>query len=315
MQFVGHYRASTDLVLLRLGGFRHWRRRFLLSVGAWLSLFANADTHQPVSPAPIVIHAQAVQDPTEEAYYGGILKAILQASSAPGEVIDVQFAAAEYTQTRWLAEVIHQNSHFVVWTMMSKERELALHALRVPLFKGLLGVRALVVKKERLAEFKRVHSIGDLKRYKAGQASNWPDTEILKFNQLPVDVGLNREVLYKMLSIGRFDYFPRGLVELEAEKYLIEQFDMAVVPGVYLYYPADIYYFVRKDNVDLIRRMETGWQRISGSGLFDRLYNANPSVQRAQSELMKPHTIITLENPLLMEDTPVHDKSLWLQIK
>ena len=57
--------------------------------------------------------------------------------------------------------------------------------------------------------------------FTAGQASDWPDTDILRANDLPVATTATYSSLFQMLGKQRFDYMPRSVVEVwqEAESH------------------------------------------------------------------------------------------------
>ncbi|MFD2449342.1 hypothetical protein ACFSQE_13670 [Vogesella fluminis] len=64
---------------------------------------------------------------------------------------------------------------------------------------------------------KSVYTVRDLHDKVAGQGHDWPDTYILRAAGLPVETSIGYEALFGMLRHGRFDYFPRGVLEVEDE--------------------------------------------------------------------------------------------------
>lgn len=248
-------------------------------------------------------------------YCPTLLKMILNASKAPDEVIDFSYTDQHFSQARWFAEVQRNASNNVIWTVTTKEREELLLPIRVPVFKGLLGQRILVIRREDQEKFSQVHTREDLAALRAGQGIHWPDTDIMEANGLPVAVGANADNLYKMLRVKRFDYFPRGILELMPEAAHIKNNDVVAEQDLLLSYPSAMYFFVNKKNTELAGRIERGWEIILKNGDFDRFFNSHPRVVEAIEELRRhKRRIIKLENPYLPAETPLERAEYWLDI-
>lgn len=251
-----------------------------------------------------VVDVQAVNSARQADYYVTLLKMILDASKAPNEIIDYEFSDHQYSQARWIAELQRPEGNNVIWTVTTKEREKLLRAIRVPIFKDLLGKRVLVIRKADAEKFAQITTKEQLSEFVAGQGGHWPDTEILMSNGLPVTTGIGKENLYKMIVAKRFDYFPRGLSEIGNEAEFIAPNDLMVEPHLMLSYPEPIYFFVNKSNVELARRLERGWDIILKNGEFNKFFYAHPRVKAAIDELKNHRRIvIELNNVDLPADT------------
>lgn len=254
--------------------------------------------------------------PGDGDYFVRLLRMVLEASKAPEEKIELVFATEVLTQARSIAEVQKGRQNSVFWTVTNKEREQSLQPIRVPLFKGLLGYRMLVIRMEDARQFAQVSNLADLGKFSAGQGAQWPDTPILLANQLPVVRGVSRESLYKMLLGKRFDYFPRGITEIVAEGDLIPDRGLMIEPHLILHYPSAMYFFVNKQNRDLAGRLERGLAQILASGEFDRLFYSLPRVQWAMEQLKQGrHTILELTNPDIPTATPLQDSRYWINLQ
>ena len=62
------------------------------------------------------------------------------------------------------------------------EREQALLAIRIPLFKGLIGTRLLLINATDQPRFDQITGGAQLRVLHAGQGHDWPDTDILLHN-------------------------------------------------------------------------------------------------------------------------------------
>lgn len=251
--------------------------------------------------------------PGDGDYFVRLLRMVLEASKAPDENIELVFAPDVLTQARAVAEVQKGRQNSVFWTVTNKEREQSLQPIRVPLFKGLLGYRMLVIRMEDAQKFAQINSLADLGKFSAGQGAQWPDTNILLTNQLPVVRGVSRESLYKMLLGKRFDYFPRGITEIVAESDLIPNRGLMIEPHLILYYPSAMYFFVNKQNRDLAGRLERGLATLIESGEFDRLFYSLPRVQWAMQQLRQnQHVVLELTNPDIPAETPLQERRYWI---
>lgn len=65
-----------------------------------------------------------------------------------------------------------------------------------------------------------------------------------------------------------------------------------------LYYPADIYFFVNKENEALAHRIEKGMEALIDNGKVDPFFYNHPRVN-AGLEQLKSRRIIELKNPYL----------------
>jgi hypothetical protein len=157
-----------------------------------------------------------------------------------------------------------------------------------------------------------VRSLEDLSRFSAGQGHDWPDSEILRSNGLPVIGVPNYQSLFSMLALGRFDYFPRSLAEVWAEAEQQRGSGLVVDDSLVLHYPSAVYFFVNRNDVALAAHIERGLELAIADGSFEQLFQAfhGEYIERAQ---LGKRRILRLSNPLLPPQTPLQRKELWFQ--
>lgn len=266
-------------------------------------------------PHSYVVEVRAVSPERVDGYYAVLLSMILTASKKPDETIDINFSDREFSQARWIAEVQTGQLNEVMWTTTSQQREQSLRPIRVPIFKGLLGKRILIIRREDQELFAKINSRQDLTQLVAGQNAHWSDTEILKANGLPVTGGGGKDSLYKMLQADRFDYFPRGVTEIATEVDFLKGTDLVVEQHLMLSYDMPIYFFVNKNNDELAQRLEEGWDIILKNGEFNKFFFNHPRIQVALAELKKhKRKVIKLENPYLPVETPLNRRDYWIDV-
>lgn len=260
-----------------------------------------------------VVDVQLKPSAKDDYYYIDLLRLILNASKAPDETIDIHFYGDKISQARWIAAIEKDESNNVLWTMTTDEREKTMRAIRVPIYKGLMGYRALVIRKADEQKFANVKTKDDLMPFTAGQGLHWPDTDILRENQFRIMEAVTKDSLYKMSAAKRFDFFPRGVIEILTEDDFIRQQNLMVEPRLIIHYKTDMYFFVNKNNTELAERLEKGWEIILKNGEFDKFFYNTDRIVFALNFLKQPgHTFIELDNPFLPDDTPTQTSGYWL---
>lgn len=68
----------------------------------------------------------------------------------------------------------------VIALTVSEERDAKFLPVKIPIAKGLVGYRLLMINIAKVADFRAINSLPQLKKFVAGQGAEWPDVEILK---------------------------------------------------------------------------------------------------------------------------------------
>jgi hypothetical protein len=213
-------------------------------------------------------------------------------------------------QGRALAMLASGQGMDVVWSMTSKDREATLLPIRIPIYKGLIGWRIPLIRASDLGQFRTVRDLGGLRKLSAGQGHDWPDTDILRSNGIPVFGSPRYDSLFRMLVSSRFDYFPRSVVEIwdEARNHAAE--GIAVDPYVVIHYPTAFYYFVNRNNPQLAETIRKGLEAAIADGSFDKLF-VEHHTRALEKAALEERTVIELNNPLLPPETPLGRRELW----
>lgn len=187
----------------------------------------------------------------------------------------------------------------VVWTMTTDGRENEALAVRVPLLKGLLACRVLLIHADDRERFSRITTLDELRRFSAVQGAGWPDTDILKANGMQTVVASDYDGMFHMLAERRIDFFPRSVMEVGTELETFDDLRLAVAPGLALQYEAPIYFFVAPGNHALHERLSVGLARAASDGSFDALFSTQPGNAHAQRILASIERVFHFRNPLL----------------
>lgn len=222
-------------------------------------------------------------------------------------------SAAAMPQGRALDELQNGTGQVnVVWSMTSREREANLLPIRICIYKGLIGWRIPLISGKRHGMFKEVKSLDNLREFVAGQGHDWPDTGILRANGIKVEGVPVYEALFKMLTYGRFDYFPRSVVEIWNEADIHARDGIEVDTHLVIRYPTAFYYFTNKNDVKLAETIRDGLEKAIADGSFNALFNKQHARLLERAHLDK-RSVIDIANPLLPPETPLNRSELWFR--
>ena len=229
-----------------------------------------------------------------------------------GRKVEFQPVTDDMTQTRLQEDTLNGKLD-IMWAGTSKELEDQLEPIRIPMFKGLLGHRLLIIRKDDQAKFDKVNNIEDLRQIPLGQGTAWIDTKILEANGLKVVKTMKYQNLFFMVDGGRFDAFPRAVFEPFSEVEKRPNLNLAVEKHLMLVYKMDFYLFVSKNNKQLARDLELGLNRAIADGSFEKVFLSAPSVQEAITNgNLKNRLVIPLNNPFNSKETPIDRAELWI---
>ncbi|HWW72465.1 MAG TPA: hypothetical protein VN089_21195 [Duganella sp.] len=215
--------------------------------------------------------------PRRDQYQGEALELALRKTTpvyGPYSVVRVR----ETMSTSRLRREIHSgkrlNVHAGPWRDLNADDPLERSLMiGTPVLGGLLGYRQLIVRSQDLPKFKAITSAAQLKALVAGQGRGWVDVDVLRHNGYPVVDSGNITTLLDMLDSRRFDYLPISVVEAD---FLLKDHqqlaaNLALVPGLMLYYPLPTVYYVSANEPKLAERLETGLALAKRDGSLDAL--------------------------------------------
>lgn len=198
----------------------------------------------------------------------------------------------------------------VEWMSTTREREAKMIPIKVPLYRGLLGLRLVLVTPKVDKVFSRITSIKELRGFVGGHGTYWGDLPVYAANDLRVETSALYDTLFVKLIGGRFDYFHRGLNEIweEQEKYSGQ---LRIADNVMLFYPHPVYFFVGRHKPELAEKLEEGLQIAIRDGsyrtLFQEVFGDN-----IRDGNLDNRRLIVLKNPVVPQDAPAIDTSWWM---
>ena len=218
-------------------------------------------------------------------------------------------------QSKALKRLMDNREVNVVWSMTDEQREEMLLPVRIPIYKGLIGWRIFLIRKDMDSRFKYIQNLDHLLKLNPIQGGDWPDTKIMQANGFEVITAADHDTLFSMLSSAQGDFFPRSIVEVWDEIETNNPRDnLTIESKLGLRYPAAMYYFVNKKSVPLAKLIETGLEMALKNGKFDELFLEvhQPFIDAAD---LKNRTFYPLQNSYLPVNVPLHRKELWFDNK
>jgi len=216
----------------------------------------------------------------------------------------------EMGQDRALRALAHDQldiAHFVA----TESREQQAIAVYTPIMQGLLGYRLCLIDAVNQEKFFKITNVEQWieKELTIGQHHNWPDSAILKDNNLKIVTTYKSDLLFQQLAKNRFDCFARGLSEISDEQLKYQQHGIVIEKNIVIYYPLAQFFFVNPEKPILAKRLQKGLSLLQESGelndLFDNYYREKINQLNLRSRVFIPlnnntlskKTIKALETP------------------
>jgi ABC-type amino acid transport substrate-binding protein len=243
------------------------------------------------------------KDPRSD-FYIELYQALMEATRDEYGSYEIRLVKGTPSRDRELAELIAGEVVNVDIVATRTEWEERTIPIRIPLLKGMLGIRLFLVRRGDVPLFGQIESLEALKELRMGLGKTWTITGLLKEQGFTIVTGTSYDGLFEMLDIGRFDYFPRGLNEVyeEIEAWADELPNLAVEPHLALQLPLPTFFFVSPAHPRLARRIEAGLRRMLADGSYDRLFEKHFGDLYTRARL-DTRRIFTLDNPHLTRET------------
>lgn len=194
----------------------------------------------------------------------------------------------------------------------SPEWEKETLAITIPVRKGLLSYRLLLIHKDDQALFESITTIEALKTLSVGLLHNWSITSMLENQGFNIKRASNYDGLFRMLDFHRFHYIPRGVneifSELEQRKAILN--NVVIAPNIALYIPTPSYIFVSPHYPRLAKRLEEGFEKIIANGRFEQLFQQH-FADNIKSADLKQRRIFKLEQSEEMKNQIQQRPELW----
>jgi ABC-type amino acid transport substrate-binding protein len=272
--------------------------------------FAGAATTRVVYPLTSADDADSRYE-----YDWAVLRAALQKTEPRYGAFELHQSTHPMSSQRVSQELLMPGGRINVFARAtSPELEQQFMPVRLPIDKGLLGYRMLLVREADLPRYAAVRSLTDLAALRIGQGKDWIDVPILRNAGLTVIEGTSYPGLFAMLAAGRFDCFSRGIDEAQREyQERRAAFPaLAMEPTLLLQYPLPLYFFTRRDDEGklLAQRIREGMEMMIKDGSLNALFQQYKGDSIKAGGLAK-RRVLHIKNPHLPPETPLLRSELW----
>ncbi|MTI43117.1 hypothetical protein JM93_00078 [Roseibium hamelinense] len=251
-------------------------------------------------------------DSSLNSYEFGLIELALQ--KADGDHTVSRASVGEANQSRLLEELATGSADFhIIFSGIDQERFDKLATVPIPLQRGLLGHRVLIVSEDSKNKVAAVKTIEDLKNISIGSGTGWPDTQILEAAGLKVS-DAKYENLFKMVEGGRIDGFARGVAEPYAEVSARsgEMPSLTIDESIIIVYPFDMFLFLNKDDKERYDILMQGFTRAYEDGSFMEYFENHPRIKEVFEQAKIDDRIrFEIENPLLPKEIAAIPDQFW----
>lgn len=253
----------------------------------WADTAGRVDAHAETQEEILKVVTVPLEESARQHlyYFPKLLELALSKTEASEGPFEIEPYPRVLTGARFLADLVKGEGIDVVWSMTNAELERTLLRIPISLLRGLNSHRVFLIREEDQEKFSAVKSLDDLKAFRAGMVSHWPDTDILRSNGLPVVASSHYELVFDMLEAKRVDYFPRGLYEVWQEHELHKKQGVAIENSLMLYYYGPMFFFVNREDKALADRIERGLRMAIEDGSFEELFFSIPGFRRGYEEI------------------------------
>lgn len=126
-----------------------------------------------------------------------------------------------------------------------------------------------------------------MQQLKIGSGTHWSDTEVYRFNGLPLVTSYSYTSMFRMLDVKRFDYMARSIQEVNYELEHYGKLGLAIEKNLVIHYPQPIYFFVNNNNPALAERIQRGLEIARDDGSLDALFLDIPNFRQAWEQLQQ----------------------------
>ncbi|WP_395949155.1 MULTISPECIES: hypothetical protein [Aeromonas] len=264
--------------------------KWLIKLCLCLPLLAQAQT------LTVKVPSRPINDLDSE-YQLKLLELALDRAGQPYKLERVDLNLNQFTLQQELRKGKTIN---VFWMGTSSALESALIPVPIPLFRGLEGLRLSFIHSDAQEKFNQVNTLADLKQLKAAQGVGWADNKILEQAGIATYAGRYSN-LFRLINDGdKLDFFPRGLVEIFAERReLAAQYpNLAIEQHLLIRYPFAEFFFVSPEAPKLAKALQSGLERAYADGSFMTFFHENPRIREAlASANLEQRVTISLPNP------------------
>jgi len=275
----------------------------LLLVGLWgCSVHAATEKSSGTAVVTQIKLWNGNKTESRQQYEREILEAALTATKPSQGSWQLQESLTDYPLAADEASVFRSKGFDIFGTVagntkLADEKKIL---IPLPLMKGLLGYRILIIRAADKEKFAAIKSAQQLQQLRMGIPSTWADAELFRHNGYKVEEKGSFDDLFNRLENNEFDYVTFGANEVTGvfNERTAKSGKLMVDSSLLVFYPFPLVFYVNPDNKALAGRVTEGLQSISSNGELDKIFNRYFAADLKVVDLPS-RSMITLKNPIL----------------
>jgi hypothetical protein len=274
----------------------------LLLIGCWACSALAAPTKENPSSTAAIAHIKlwnGNKTQSRQQYEREVLDAALKATTAAHGKYQLQEDLTDYPLAADEASVFRSKGFDIFGTVAGNTKLAAEKKILIPLplMKGLLGYRILIIRAADKEKFAAIKSAQQLQQLRLG---TWADAELFRQNGYKVEEKGSFDDLFTRLENNEFDYVSFGANEVAGvfAQRAAQSGKLIVDSSLLVYYPFPLVFYVNPNNKALAKQVTQGLQTISSNGELDAIFNRYFGAELKLLNLSS-RTKITLKNPIL----------------
>lgn len=174
--------------------------------------------------------------------------------------------------------------------------------IEIPVCRGILGHRLLIIQKEHAQRFSDISSIEQLQEMTIGIPETWADADLFRMNGFKVSEKGSLEDIFTRLLAQEFDYIALGANEVESifDNLADLNKELVIEPNLLIYYPLPLVFYVHPDKNELANIIESGLKAAIEKGKHQYLFDTHhPNI--GQRLYLGERKTFELKNPYLSD--------------
>lgn len=205
---------------------------------------------------------------------------------------------------------------YVISGAQRSEWDRDLLAVRVPITRGVMGLRVFFINHDKQADFAKLSTLEEIKQVPLGTGHNWASTIVFEHHGFNVVKTRRYDQMFEMLDQGDFQILSRGAHEIVSEKEVLSRQypKLHIEDSVLIDIPLPVYFYVSANSHRLAKRIEDGLLVMMSDGSFEHVFDKYFAKYLSKLQLDK-RRIYHLENPYLPQGSSVYDVRKLINMK
>lgn len=284
---------------------KYWAVIGLLGLAAGEGAWAESPGPEVIATANEVRLWNGNKTASRQHYEREVLEAALTATTASHGKWRLREDLTDYPLAADEASVFRRKGFDIFGTVagnikLANEKKIL---IPLPLMKGLLGYRILIIRAADKEKFAAIRSAQQLQQLRMGIPATWADAELFRHNGYKVEEKGSFDDLFARLENNEFDYVTFGANEVTGvfNERAAKSGKLMVETSLVVFYPFPLVFYVNPEKKVLAERVAQGLQIISGNGELDKIFNRYFAADLKTVDL-PARRMIALKNPILPDE-------------